>query len=101
MRAAVEEGIVAGGGTALINVAPEVEKVINTLKEDEKLGAKIVLTALEEPIKQIAKINNITTTILFFLDDNTYLFAFIFAAISAVAVNNTSVEELIAVSQES
>ncbi len=53
-KAAVEEGIVAGGGTALINVAPKVEKVIETLSEDEKIGAKIVLKALEEPVRQIA-----------------------------------------------
>ena len=54
-RAAVEEGIVAGGGTALINVIPKVEKLISTLPEGEKLGAGIVLKALEEPLKQIAK----------------------------------------------
>ena len=53
-RAAVEEGIVAGGGTAYINIIPRVEKLMNTLAEDEKLGAKIVLKALEEPVKQIA-----------------------------------------------
>ena len=54
-KAAVEEGIVAGGGTALVNVIPTVEKAIAKLDEDEKLGAKIVLKALEEPVKQIAK----------------------------------------------
>ena len=54
-RAAVEEGIVAGGGTALINVIPKVEKLMSTLPEGEKLGASIVLKALEEPLKQIAK----------------------------------------------
>ena len=53
-KAAVEEGIVAGGGTALINVIPKVEKLTETLKDGEKLGAKIVLKALEEPAKQIA-----------------------------------------------
>ena len=53
-RAAVEEGIVAGGGTALINVMPKVEKLVETLEDDEKLGAKIVLRALEEPVRQIA-----------------------------------------------
>ena len=53
-KAAVEEGIVAGGGTALVNVIPEVEKVMNKLSEDEKIGAKIVLKALEEPVRQIA-----------------------------------------------
>ncbi len=53
-KAAVEEGIVAGGGTALINAMAEVEKLIGTLEGDEKTGAKIVLRALEEPIRQIA-----------------------------------------------
>ncbi len=52
-RAAVEEGIVAGGGTALINVMPKVEKLVSKLSDDEKLGAKIVLRALEEPLRQI------------------------------------------------
>ena len=54
-RAAVEEGIVAGGGTALINVIPSVEKAVDSMPESEKLGAKIVLKALEEPLKQIAR----------------------------------------------
>ena len=54
-RAAVEEGIVAGGGTALINVIPEVQKTAEKLPEGEKLGAQIVLKALEEPLKQIAR----------------------------------------------
>ena len=54
-KAAVEEGIVAGGGTALINVAPEVERTVNKLTGGEKLGAEIILKALEEPVKQIAR----------------------------------------------
>ena len=53
-KAAVEEGIVAGGGTAYLNIIPEVEKTVNSLDEEEKLGGKIVLKALEEPAKQIA-----------------------------------------------
>ena len=53
-KAAVEEGIVAGGGTALINVIPKVEKLVESLKDGEKLGAEIVLKALEEPARQIA-----------------------------------------------
>ncbi len=53
-KAAVEEGIVAGGGTAYLNIIPEVEKLVNSLEEDEKIGGKIVLKALEEPAKQIA-----------------------------------------------
>ena len=54
-KAAVEEGIVAGGGTALINVVPAVEKTVNELTGGEKLGAEIVLKSLEEPVKQIAR----------------------------------------------
>ena len=53
-KAAVEEGIVAGGGTALVNVIPAVEKMVDTLESGEKLGGKIVLKALEEPVRQIA-----------------------------------------------
>ncbi|MCD7805508.1 MAG: chaperonin GroEL [Oscillospiraceae bacterium] len=53
-KAAVEEGIVAGGGTALLNAAPAVEKLVNELEGDEKTGAKIILRALEEPVRQIA-----------------------------------------------
>ena len=54
-KAAVEEGIVAGGGTALINIIPAVEKAAKNLKDGEKVGAEIVLKALEEPAKQIAR----------------------------------------------
>ena len=54
-KAAVEEGIVAGGGTALLNVTAKVQKLVDTLNDGEKLGAKIVLKALEEPAKQIAR----------------------------------------------
>ena len=54
-KAAVEEGIVAGGGTALLNIIPAVEKLVNSLEGGEKLGAEIVLKALEEPAKQIAR----------------------------------------------
>lgn len=53
-KAAVEEGIVAGGGTALINAMPAVSKLIDTLEGDEKTGAQIVLKALEAPVRQIA-----------------------------------------------
>ena len=53
-KAAVEEGIVAGGGTALINVIPAVEAVVATLEGDEKTGASIVAKALTAPMKQIA-----------------------------------------------
>ena len=53
-KAAVEEGIVAGGGTALLNTADAVKALVDTLDGDEKTGAKIVLKALEEPVRQIA-----------------------------------------------
>ena len=54
-KAAVEEGIVAGGGTSYINIIPAVEKLLEKAEGDEKTGIKIVLKALEEPVKQIAK----------------------------------------------
>jgi chaperonin GroEL len=53
-KAAVEEGIVAGGGTALINAIPAVKALIEALTGDEKTGATILLRALEEPVRQIA-----------------------------------------------
>ena len=54
-RAAVEEGIVPGGGTALLNVVPEVAKLIDTVEGDEKTGVRLVVKALEEPVRQIAE----------------------------------------------
>lgn len=54
-KAAVEEGIVAGGGTSYINALPAVEKLLEQTEGDEKTGVQIVLKALEEPVKQIAK----------------------------------------------
>ncbi len=53
-KAAVEEGIVAGGGTALLNTINSVAALVDSLEGDEKTGAKIVLKALEEPVRQIA-----------------------------------------------
>ena len=53
-KAAVEEGIVAGGGTAYLNAIPAVEKLLKTVDGDEKTGVKIVLKGLEEPVRQIA-----------------------------------------------
>ena len=53
-KAAVEEGIVAGGGTALIKAIPAVQALVDSLDGDERTGAKIVLKALEEPVRQIA-----------------------------------------------
>ncbi len=54
-KAAVEEGIVAGGGTSYINALPAVEELMKKTEGDEKTGVQIVLRALEEPVKQIAK----------------------------------------------
>ena len=54
-KAAVEEGIVAGGGVALINAIPAVEKLLDTDDADFKTGVQIVLKALEEPVRQIAR----------------------------------------------
>ncbi len=53
-KAAVEEGIVAGGGTALIDAIPSVRAYVETLEGDEKTGAAILLKSLEEPVRQIA-----------------------------------------------
>ena len=54
-KAAVEEGILPGGGTAYVNVLPKVEALLETAKGGEKIGVEIILKALVEPIKQIAK----------------------------------------------
>jgi len=53
-KAAVEEGIVPGGGTVFIDIIPEVAQIVETLPGDEKIGGKIILRALEEPARQIA-----------------------------------------------
>ncbi len=55
-RAAVEEGIISGGGSAYIHCIPEVSKVVDSLEGDEKTGANIILKALEAPLRQI--VNN-------------------------------------------
>ncbi|MBC3899008.1 chaperonin GroEL [Acetobacterium malicum] len=54
-RAAVEEGVVSGGGTAYINAIPKVDALIETLEGDEKTGAYIIRRAIEEPMRQIAE----------------------------------------------
>ncbi len=53
-KAAVEEGIVSGGGTVFVNAIPAVEKLVEELEGDEKTGARIIVKALEAPIRQIA-----------------------------------------------
>ena len=64
-RAAVEEGIVAGGGTAQVNAIAAVEKLIKTLNGDEKTGAKIIATALQAPIRQIAENAGVDGSVIF------------------------------------
>ena len=64
-RAAVEEGIVAGGGTALVNAIAAVEKLIAKLTGDEKTGAKIIATALQAPIRQIAENAGVDGSVVF------------------------------------
>lgn len=54
-KAATSEGVVAGGGVALLKTIPHLERLIETLESDEKTGASIILKAVEEPIRQIAK----------------------------------------------
>ena len=63
-KAAVEEGIVAGGGTALIDAIPAVKALVETLSGDAKTGAQIVLKALEEPVRQIATNSGIEGSII-------------------------------------
>ena len=65
-KAAVEEGIVAGGGVALVNAIPAVEKLLETTEGDEKTGVSIVLKALEAPIRQIAKNAGLEGSVIIF-----------------------------------
>jgi len=64
-RAAVEEGIVAGGGTAFVNAIPAVEKLVAKLSGDEKTGAMIIAKALEAPVRQIAENAGVDGSIVF------------------------------------
>ena len=64
-RAAVEEGIVAGGGTAYVNAIPAVEKLVAKLSGDEKTGAQIIARALQAPIRQIAENAGVDGSIIF------------------------------------
>ena len=63
-KAAVEEGIVAGGGVALINATEAVEKLLETVDGDEKTGISIVLKALEAPMRQIARNSGIAGSVI-------------------------------------
>ena len=64
-RAAVEEGIVAGGGTAFVNAIPAVEKLVSELSGDEKTGASIIAKALQAPIRQIAENAGVDGSVVF------------------------------------
>ena len=64
-RAAVEEGIVAGGGTAYVNAIPAVEKLVAKLQGDEKTGAQIIAKALQAPVRQIAENAGVDGSIVF------------------------------------
>ena len=64
-RAAVEEGIVAGGGTAFVNAIPAVEKLVAKLSGDEKTGAQIIAKALQAPVRQIAENAGVDGSIVF------------------------------------
>lgn len=64
-RAAVEEGIVAGGGTAYVNAIPAVEKLVAKLSGDEKTGAQIIAKALQAPVRQIAENAGVDGSIIF------------------------------------
>ena len=64
-RAAVEEGIVAGGGTAYVNAIPAVEKLVETLAGDEKTGAAIIAKALQAPVRQIAQNAGVDGSVVF------------------------------------
>ena len=64
-RAAVEEGIVAGGGTAFVNAIPAVEKLVAELSGDEKTGAAIIAKALQAPIRQIAENAGVDGSVVF------------------------------------
>ena len=64
-RAAVEEGIVAGGGTAYVNAIDAVEKLVETLSGDEKTGAQIIAKALQAPIRQIAENAGVDGSVVF------------------------------------
>ena len=64
-RAAVEEGIVAGGGTAFVNAIPAVEKLVAKLSGDEKTGASIIVKALQAPVRQIAENAGVDGSVVF------------------------------------
>jgi chaperonin GroEL len=64
-RAAVEEGIVAGGGTAYVNAIPAVEKLLTKVTGDERTGVQIIAKALQEPVRQIAQNAGVDGSVVF------------------------------------
>ena len=83
-RAAVEEGIVAGGGTAFVNAIPAVEKLVAKLTGDEKTGAMIIAKALQAPIRQIAENAGVDGSVVFEKIKNSKKIGYGYNAYSAV-----------------
>ncbi len=83
-RAAVEEGIVAGGGTAYVNAIPAVEKLVAKLSGDEKTGAAIIAKALQAPIRQIAENAGVDGSVVFERIKNSKKVGYGYNAYSAV-----------------
>ena len=82
-RAAVEEGIVAGGGTAFVNAIPAVEKLVAKLSGDEKTGASIIVKALQAPVRQIAETAGVDGSVVFEKIKNSRKVGFGYNAYSA------------------
>ena len=82
-RAAVEEGIVAGGGTAFVNAIPAVEKLVAKLSGDEKTGASIIVKALQAPVRQIAENAGVDGSVVFEKIKNSRKFGFGYNAYNA------------------
>ena len=82
-RAAVEEGIVAGGGTAFVNAIPAVEKLVAMLSGDEKTGASIIVKALQAPVRQIAENAGVDGSVVFEKIKNSRKVGFGYNAYSA------------------
>ena len=83
-RAAVEDGIVAGGGTAYVNAIPAVEKLVAKLSGDEKTGASIIAKALQAPIRQIAENAGVDGSVVFERIKNSRKVGYGYNAYSAV-----------------
>ena len=88
-RAAVEEGIVAGGGTAFVNAIPAVEKLVAKLSGDEKTGASIIVKALQAPVRQIAENAGVDGSVVFEKIKNSRKVGFGYNAYSATYCDMT------------